>query len=329
LIDPQLAVIVQGISGIALLHDDQYLLVRDGRGAMADANVLLQLRLVLGDITHGRRTLQPMFQSQHRLQNMSGSVLMPAVAGQLTPLHPPLTPMDAEGLAVSRHGTVWIADEASATLRAFDQSGQETRVIHLPAVYDVPMNSQLPGRTRWRGLCGVSLTPDERYLFTTTKSPTPADGGSQGIWLRVLRIDLKTGKTVQYPLALEAPVCLVSDLLALDSQKLLVLEYDLQVLDGFQRARVTQVNLTGADDVSHVDALPLSEHPQWFSGVGKQVRIDLNHDFPTRRNLPRPMFQAMCLGPLDSRGHPTLLLASDNLAQAGYPTVFALYPLPQ
>jgi hypothetical protein len=134
---------------------------------------------------------------------------------------------------------------------------------------------------------------------------------------------------VQYPLALEAPVCLVSDLLALDSQKLLVLEYDLQVLDGFQRARVTQVNLTGADDVSHVDALPLSEHPQWFSGVGKQVRIDLNHDFPTRRNLPRPMFQAMCLGPLDSRGHPTLLLASDNLAQAGYPTVFALYPLPQ
>jgi hypothetical protein len=185
-----------------------------------------------------------------------------------------LNPLDArfdpEGIRLARNGkTVFISDEYGPFIHQFDRAtGVRGRSIALPAIFGIahkfahgadeynPANNT-SGRVTNKGMEGLAISPDGKTLFGFMQSPLLQDGGDGGRANRILKIDLASGAVNQYVydnyLADKAKAYNSSEVLALNSHELLVLERDGKGLGDDSKAvvkRIYKVDLTGAQDVS-------------------------------------------------------------------------------
>jgi hypothetical protein len=111
---------------------------------------------------------------------------------------------------------------------------------------------------------GLAISPDGKTLFGAMQSPLLQDGGTSGAYTRILRIDLRTGKTQQfaYPLtnigtSAKPKYPTISDVVAVNDHQLLMDERDGNGLGDDSNAsfkKVFLVDLTGAQDVSQVSS---------------------------------------------------------------------------
>jgi hypothetical protein len=176
--------------------------------------------------------------------------------------------LDPEGIALSNSGkTVYIADEYGPYLYQFDRAtGARGRTIALPAILGASQLSPVganeisgntSGRVANKGMEGLSISPDGKTLFGFVQSPLIQDGGDGGRANRIVAVDLATGATRQYAydnyLSDKAKAYNSSEVLALNSHELLVLERDGKGLGDDSTAvvkRIYKVDLAGATDVS-------------------------------------------------------------------------------
>lgn len=176
--------------------------------------------------------------------------------------------LDPEGIRVSRRGgSVYISDEYGPYLYEFDRSsGRRIRALKLPAELAVAVKAptgaaeiagNVAGRVANKGMEGLAISPDGQALFGFVQSPLIEDGGDGGRANRIVRIDLETGVTTQYVydnyLADKSKAYNSSELLALNSHELLVLERDGKGLGDDSKAdvkRIYKIDLTGAQDVT-------------------------------------------------------------------------------
>jgi len=176
--------------------------------------------------------------------------------------------LDPEGIRVSRDGRrVYISDEYGPYLYEFDRaSGARLRVIKLPArlavAHKAPtgaaeISGNTTGRVANKGMEGLAISPDGRTLFGFMQSPLIEDGGDGGRANRIVKIDLESGVTHQYAydnyLDDKAKAYNSSELLALNSHELLVLERDGKGLGDDSKAavkRIYKIDLANAQDVS-------------------------------------------------------------------------------
>jgi len=175
---------------------------------------------------------------------------------------------DPEGIRLSNNGRfVYISDEYGPYLYQFDRaSGARVRAIKLPANLAVPHKSALSsaeiagnttGRVANKGMEGLAISPDGTTLFGFVQSPLIEDGGDGGRANRIVSVDLETGQIHQYAydnyLADKAKAYNSSEVLALNSHELLVLERDGKGLGDDSKAvvkRIYKIDLAGAQDVS-------------------------------------------------------------------------------
>lgn len=175
---------------------------------------------------------------------------------------------DPEGIRLSRDGdSVYISDEYGPYLYEFDRrSGERLRAFKLPAALAIAVKAptgaaEISGNTKGRvankGMEGLAISPDGKTLFGFVQSPLIEDGGDGGRANRIVKLDIKTGATAQYLydnyLADKSKAYNSSELLALNSHELLVLERDGKGLGDDSKAdvkRIYKIDLASAQDVS-------------------------------------------------------------------------------
>jgi hypothetical protein len=248
---------------------------------------------------------------------------------------PPLR-FDPEGIARAPGGRIYVSEEYGPRIVEFSRDGKWVRDLPVPAHFGVKtphpdekeeLKRSAAGRWPNRGLEGLTLLPDGKKLVAALQSPLLQDGGRQGRNVRLLEIDLGSGRTREFIYQLEAADLGLSEILAVDAQRFLVIERD-----GKMKARrgiyLIQIDET-TSDVSGVLALPAGTDLGDLVPARKRLLIDLlAPEFGLARDQPEKI-EGLAFGPDLPDGRKLLLVTTDNdfrEDQASWVYAFALDP---
>lgn len=250
---------------------------------------------------------------------------------------------DAEGLRVSSRGTWYISDEYGPWIDEFDAAGKRVRRFDVPPMFAVktpgtpeeelpPANSA--GRLPNRGFEGLALTPDGRTLVAILQSPLIQDGALSdrnervGTNIRMLMIDIESGKTRQHVYQLSSAKHGVNEILAVSDSTFIVLERDGKEGDKARHRSLYLIDLEGATDVSTIAALPGGALPETIRPVRKRELLNfMDPKFGLVGSQMPEKIEGLTFGPNLPDGRRMLVVTSDNDFRIEQPTrvwVFAV-----
>jgi hypothetical protein len=269
------------------------------------------------------------------------------------PAHPQAPAgLDAEGIAMTRGGRVFVSSEGLQEVEPrvppaiveYTRNYAFVRQLEVPAKFVPPASGPLTRGVRNNaGFESLTLTPDERRLFTAAESPLAQDGPpatiDTGALVRVLEY-VAEGDTyaprreVAYPVDPLGPIAFTPglvviglvELLAISDMDFLAMERGFaQEQDGprtITRIRIYRMSIQGATDISGVDSIR-----------GRRVvpaRKTLLLDLATVPGLspeaaPLDNFEGMAFGPDLPDGSRTLLIVSDDNFNPTQRTWFLLF----
>jgi Esterase-like activity of phytase len=237
---------------------------------------------------------------------------------------------DTEGMRVSNDlRSVFISDEYGPYVYQFDRlTGLRIRSFQLPASFFVPnlspvganeISGNTVGRTANKGMEGLAITPDGRTLVGIMQNSLIQDaseGGAAAKLLRIVTMDVASGRTThQYAYELTAGSG-VSEILALNGHEFLVDERDGNGRADANNAKVKQVfkiDLNGAVDISTMDGTTAATH-----AVAKTLFFDvvasLTAGGMATSEIPAKI-EGLAFGPDVKQGstsYHTLWVANDN-----------------
>lgn len=195
--------------------------------------------------------------------------------------------LDPESIRLSPDGfTLFVSDEYGPYVYQFDRlTGVRLRSFQLPTSFFAtnlsPVgNNEISGNTVGRvankGMEGLAITPDGRTLVGIMQNALIQDanqGGAAANLLRIVTIDVLSGKTTHQFAYLLTTGSGVSDIVALNNHELLVDERDGKGRGDGSKAKVKQlfkIDLAGATDVSAMDGLTAAAH-----AVNKTLFLDI------------------------------------------------------
>jgi hypothetical protein len=269
---------------------------------------------------------------------------------------------DPEGVSVGLLGTFYVSDEYGPYINEFLPTGHLLRRIRVPEKFfitnpsgdvDADGNSlelypsfNISGRQANRGMEGLAITPNGRYLFGIMQNALIQDNGlnsatppgRRGLNNRILKVDLVTGRTWEFVYVVDAinQGRGVNEILAINDHELLALERDnrsmvptppnAEQLPNLKR--IYRITLEGASDVSDVESLPAtgSELAPDIIPVTKTLFIDLLdpsymvNATQTIRDVIAEKMEGLAWGPDLSDGRHVLYVFSDNDLFPGRPT---------
>jgi hypothetical protein len=238
--------------------------------------------------------------------------------------------LDPEGVALSRQGRVFIADEYGPFLLEFDDAGAQQRAFKVPDKFLVAKpaadpKAELPpastsGRQPNRGFEGLSITPDSKKLYAIMQSCLIQDGKFDaakgyvvGTNLRILEVDIEKGTTRELVYTLDSPDHGVSEIRAVNDHEFLVAERDSKAGAEAKVKKLFLIDISGATDVSATAALPAEGLPPGVAAVKKQLFLDLlDPSFGLAGAAFPEKIEGMTFGPDLPDGRHLLLVTSDN-----------------
>lgn len=185
--------------------------------------------------------------------------------------------LDPESIRVSNDGfTVFVSDEYGPYVYEFLRfGGVRLRTFTLPRKYfvknlspmgDTEIADNTSGRVANKGMEGLAITPDGRTLVGIMQNALIQDqneGGDAANLLRIVTIDIASGRTTHEYAYLLTTGSGVSDIVALNNHEMLVDERDGKGLGDGSKAKVKQIfkiDLQGATDVSNMDGTTAATH---------------------------------------------------------------------
>ena len=250
---------------------------------------------------------------------------------------------DPEGIRLGLLGTFFISDEYGPYLFEFLPSGHLLRRLDVPSKFlirnpNADPNAELlgnsSGRQANRGMEGLAISPNDRFLFGMMQNALLQDNGLSagttnrlGLNNRILRIDLLTGRKQEYVYVLDAinRGQGVSEILAINDHEFLVIERDnrsnLQTPpQAPTRKTIYKIDLTGATDVSAIPSLPAGALPVGVVPVQKTLFIDLlDPALDLAATIPEKI-EGLAWGPDLGDGRHVLYVISDNDLNPGLAT---------
>jgi len=238
--------------------------------------------------------------------------------------------LDSEGIRVSNDGlTVFVSDEYGPYVYQFLRfNGERIRTFKLPADFFVanpkPVGSDeiadnTSGRTANKGMEGLAITPDGRTLVGILQAPTiqdAAEGGAAGSLLRIVTIDILSGRTTHEYAYLLTTGSGVSEITALNQHEFLVDERDGKGLGDGSKAKVKQIFKIDLDNA--VDVTDMNGTLAAANAVSKTLFLDivkvLTANGITADQIPAKL-EGIAFGPdVDYNGSKihTFWLANDN-----------------
>lgn len=188
-------------------------------------------------------------------------------------LNPSNGRLDPEGIRVANDGdSVYISDEYGPYVYEFNRrSGERIRSFKLPGMFavtslsaagDSEIGGNTGGRVANKGMEGLAITPDGRYLVGAMQSPLLQDGGTSAPYVRLVKIDTYSGAVQQYAYELtnigtvaKPKYGTISEILAINNQEFLVDERDGKGLgDGSDAAfkKIFRISLNSAVEVNNL-----------------------------------------------------------------------------
>ena len=185
--------------------------------------------------------------------------------------------LDPESIRVSNDGlTVFISDEYGPYVYQFLRAtGQRLRTFTIPADFyvanpkptgDEEQATNNTGRVPNKGMEGLAITPDGRTLVGIIQNSLiqdAAEGGDAANMLRIVTIDILSGRTTHQYAYLLTTGSGVSEITALNHHEMIVDERDGKGLGDGSKAKVKQffkIDLNGATDVSNMDGTAAATH---------------------------------------------------------------------
>jgi len=244
--------------------------------------------------------------------------------------------LDLEGIRVAADGkSVYISDEYGPYIYRFDRStGERTGVITLPekfaattpaATEAAEIAANTSGRVTNKGMEGLAITPDGKTLVGVMQSPLAQDGGTAASTVRIVTIDLATGKvTHEYAYQLDnigtatkPKYGTISEIVAINDHEFIIDERDGKGLGDDSKAvqkKLYTINLSGAQDVSNdTGATALAG-----KAVTKTLFVDLvallKANGYTDRTIPAKI-EGLAFGPdvwVDGVLQHSLIVVNDN-----------------
>jgi hypothetical protein len=262
--------------------------------------------------------------------------------------------LDPEGIAITRDGRLFVSSEGAQNREPRVQPGilEYTRGYEFVGQLAVPEKFRTPstgpvtqGVRSNASLESLTLSPDERRLFTATESPLVQDGEAAssraGGLVRVIEYEgrgraFEPRREFVYPIdPLPEPpftprfaVTGLVELLALGDRDFLALErgYAEEAPQGrsVNHIRIFRMTLEGATDVSGLESLK----GQSFATARKTLILDLANVKGLSRELTNlDNFEGMTFGSVLPDGSRTLLLVSDDNFNARQRTSFLWFRL--
>jgi len=271
----------------------------------------------------------------------------------------PLTTLrfDPEGVRVSRDRTFFVSDEYGPNVFEFDRDGYLIRRLPVPSKFliarasgdvdeagnsiELYPNNNTTGRQANRGMEGLALTPDGRFLVGIMQNALIQDNGLDnstppgrvGLNNRILRINLATGQTQEYVYVMDAinQGKGVNEMIAINDHEFLVLERDNRTFvptppataaePNLKRIYKIDLNKTGLTDVSTIATLPATGAAlasQGITPVDKTLfldlldptyKVDATH---TIKDVIAEKIEGLAWGPDLPDGRHVLYVMSDN-----------------
>ena len=244
--------------------------------------------------------------------------------------------LDLEGIRVAADGkSVYISDEYGPYIYRFDRAtGERTGVITLPEKFAAPppaatesaeIAANTSGRVTNKGMEGLAITPDGKTLVGVMQSPLAQDGGTAASTVRIVTIDLATGKvTHEYAYELDnigtatkPKYGTISEIVAINDHEFIIDERDGKGLGDDSKAvqkKLYTINLSGAQDVGTLSgAANLAG-----KAVSKTLFVDLvallKANGYTDRTIPAKI-EGLAFGPdvwVDGVLQHSLIVVNDN-----------------
>ncbi len=238
--------------------------------------------------------------------------------------------LDSEGIRVSNDGfRVYISDEYGPYVYEFDRLfGVRLRSFKLPSHLFVdnlrPVGSDeiaanMSGRTANKGMEGLAITPDGRTLVGIMQAALiqdAAQGSDAAKLLRIVTIDIASGKWTHEYAYLLTTGSGVSEITALNQHEFLVDERDGKGRGDGSKAKIKQIfkiDLATAVDVANMDGLTAAAN-----AVSKSLFMDvvavLTGNGIVAGQIPSKL-EGLTVGPDVKQGSNTvhtLWLANDN-----------------
>jgi 3-phytase/alkaline phosphatase D len=231
--------------------------------------------------------------------------------------------LDPEGITLTDAGTLYITSEGDANagvapfVNEFSLTGQQLDALPVPDKFLPTDSSGIRNNLAFESL---TITPDNRYLYTATENALVQDGAAADLEnespARILKYDLTTGQPVAEFLYFTDPVAAASippggfqtnglvELLAIDNAgTLLSLERSFSAGVG-NSIKLYEVRLQGATDISSIDSLNGLE-------VDAPAQKRLLLDFADL-GIPLDNIEGMTLGETLPDGRQSLVVVSDN-----------------
>jgi hypothetical protein len=242
---------------------------------------------------------------------------------------------DPEGIRLGLLGTFFVSDEYGPDILEFDIFGRLLRRLNVPSKYKISNPSADPnaellnntsGRQSNRGMEGLAISPNDRFLFGMMQNALIQDNGLEpgdtdrlGVNNRIIKIDLLTGKKQEYVYVLDAinrgqGTC---EILAINDHEFLVLERDNRSFLAAEpqaptRKTIYKIDINGATDVSDVASLPAGALPPDITPVQKTLFIDLlDPAFNLAQTIPEKI-EGLAWGPDLRDCRHVLYVISDN-----------------
>lgn len=244
--------------------------------------------------------------------------------------------LDPEGIALTNNGSVFISSEGD-TNRLIDPFVNEFSLATGQQISTLPIpNKFLPTADKTRGVRNnlafenLTITPDQKYLFTATENALAQDGPAAALGVsspsRILKYDLTTRQPIAEFLYNTDPVALppasptgasnngLVDLLALDNSGKSLLALERSFSEGAvgtpgntgDTIKLYEVSLEGATDISKIDSLA-----QAGTGGITPAQKKLLLDFTTL-GIPIDNIEGLTFGPTLADGRRSLVVVADN-----------------
>jgi hypothetical protein len=245
---------------------------------------------------------------------------------------------DPEGIVVNpRTGRLLVSDEYGPSLLEFSRSGQLLRRFVTPPNL-LPRNAtsgvvnfagdtgNTAGKRTNRGFEGLAISPDGRTVYAMLQSAMLDEGGSNGIYNRIVAFDARTARAkAQYAYRMDGSSQGrgISALVAINDTDFLVLErnnrgigVDSEITPA--NKKVFRISLTGATDVSGID---LDAPGATFATVSKDLVPWLDLAAPATLAHPSlaalggvspEKWEGLTVGPRLKDGSYLVLAGTDN-----------------
>jgi hypothetical protein len=228
--------------------------------------------------------------------------------------------LDPEGIRRNAEDLFVISDEYGPSIDWFDREGILKRSLPIPEHFRLSEKLAPPltrGTFPNRGMEGVSLSPNGRWLVAAMQGPLVQDGRIEnnkclGLATRWLVYDLQNGETKEWLYLLDDESTGLSEVLAIDEKRFLALERDSKAGAKAKIKRIHLVDASQATDISSVTSLR-NGVPEGHRAMDKRLWIDLMlPEYGLSGDATPEKPEGLAWGPSTKEGKRLLIVCFDN-----------------